>query len=158
MRNDEVLFCESQGRNIMSIPLKETIVEAIKQRYDCSLSLIGQKRIIYQGTTSENKTIKLCTPETKLYKEEHGWFDLTTKQVDELNRADIAIMAVRVEGGKVYFIEFKNLRRLMTKEITLDYSADAKWRFYIWENHIKLQGSDEKFYVSGEIVKATQAV
>jgi len=88
--------------------------------------LIGQKRIIYRGVTSENKTIKLCTPETKLYKEEHGWFDLTTKQVDELDQADISIMAIRVEGGKVYYVEFRKLRRLMTEEITLDYSNDAK--------------------------------
>jgi hypothetical protein len=157
MRSDQAFF-ENQGGNIMSVPLKEIVLEAIEQRYDCSLSLIGQKRIIYQGVTSENKTIKLCTPETKLYKEEHGWFDLTTKQVDELDQADISIMAIRVEGGKVYYIEFRNLRRLMTEEITLDYSNDAKWRFYIWENHIKLRGSDEKFYVSGEIVRTIQAV
>lgn len=125
MRSDEAFF-ENQGGNIMSVPLKEIVLEAIEQRYDCSLSLIGQKRIIYQGVTSENKTIKLCTPETKLYKEEHGWFDLTTKQVDELDQADISIMAIRVEGGKVYYVEFRNLRRLMTEEITLDYSNDAK--------------------------------
>jgi len=75
------------------------------------------------------------------------------KQVEILDRSDIAMMVVRVEGNKAYFVEFKNLRRLMTKDITLDYSNDEKWRFYIWEDYIKVRGNDEKFYVVGESVK-----
>lgn len=137
----------------MSIPEKETVVKMISERYDCELTIMKQKKIMYEGTTQSGKTVVVCTPETKLHNQEHGWFDLSTKQVEILDGADMAIMAVRIEGTKVYFVEFKNLRRLMTEDIILDYSKDEKWRFYIWEDHIKVRGNDEKFYVSGESVK-----
>ena len=137
----------------MSVPTREKVVATVQDRFNCTLSLIEQKRIMYRGKTSESKTITLCTPETKIHDKEHGWFDLTTKRVEILDEADIAIMAVRVENGKVYFIEFKNLRRLMTKDMIIEYGRDAKWRFYIWEDHIQLFGVKEKFYVSGEWIK-----
>ncbi|WP_026829434.1 hypothetical protein [Exiguobacterium artemiae] len=140
----------------MSIPEKETVVKMISERYDCVLTIMKQKKIMYEGTTRNDKSVILCTPESKLHNQEHGWFDLSTKQVEILDGADMAIMAVRIEGNKVYFVEFKNLRRLMTADMILDYSKDEKWRFYIWEDHIKVRGNDEKFYVSGEVVKSME--
>ncbi|WP_449402799.1 hypothetical protein [Exiguobacterium artemiae] len=140
----------------MSIPEKETVVKTISERYDCVLTIMKQKKIMYEGTTRNDKSVILCTPESKLHNQEHGWFDLSTKQVEILDGADMAIMAVRIEGNKVYFVEFKNLRRLMTEDMILDYSKDEKWRFYIWEDHIKVRGNDEKFYVSGEVVKTVE--
>lgn len=140
----------------MSTPEKETVVKMISERYDCALTIMKQKKIMYEGKTRNDKSVVLCTPETKLHNQEHGWFDLSTKQVEILDGADMAIMAVRIEGNKVYFVEFKNLRRLMTADMILDYSKDEKWRFYIWEDHIKVRGNDEKFYVSGEVVKSME--
>lgn len=140
----------------MSIPEKETVVKMISERYDCVLTIMKQKKIMYEGTTRNDKSVILCTPESKLHNQEHGWFDLSTKQVEILDGADMAIMAVRIEGNKVYFVEFKNLRRLMTADMILDYSKDEKWRFYIWEDHIKVRGNNEKFYVSGEVVKSME--
>ena len=140
----------------MSTPEKETVVKMISERYDCVLTIMKQKKIMYEGTTRNDKLVILCTPESKLHNQEHGWFDLSTKQVEILDGSDMAIMAVRIEGNKVYFVEFKNLRRLMTEDMILDYSKDEKWRFYIWEDHIKIRGNDEKFYVSGEIVKTVE--
>lgn len=137
----------------MSIPEKETVVKMISERYDCALTIIKHKKIMYKGTTQSGKSVVVCTPETKLHNQEHGWFDLSTKQVEILDEADMAIMAVRIEGDKVYFVEFKNLRRLMTEDVILDYSKDEKWRFYIWEDRIEVRGNKEKFYVSGEFVK-----
>ena len=142
----------------MSIPEKETVVKMISERYDCVLTIMKQKKIMYEGTTRNDKSVILCTPESKLHNQEHGWFDLSTKQVEILDGADMAIMAVRIEGNKVYFVEFKNLRRLMTADMILDYSKDEKWRFYIWEDHIKVRGNDEKFYVSGEVVTSVEQV
>lgn len=142
----------------MSIPEKETVVKMISERYDCVLTIMKQKKIMYEGTTRNDKSVILCTPESKLHNQEHGWFDLSTKQVEILDGADMAIMAVRIEGNKVYFVEFKNLRRLMKADMILDYSKDEKWRFYIWEDHIKVRGNNEKFYVSGEVVKSMELV
>lgn len=137
----------------MKILERDTIVKMMNDRYEYDLQIMPQKKIMYHGLTTSGKSVTLCTPETKIHNEEHGWFDLSMKQVEILDRSDIAMMVVRVEGNKAYFVEFKNLRRLMTKDITLDYSNDEKWRFYIWEDYIKVRGNDEKFYVVGESVK-----
>ena len=129
----------------MSIPEKETVVKMISERYDCVLTIMKQKKIMYEGTTRNNKSVILCTPESKLHNQEHGWFDLSTKQVEILDGSDMAIMAVRIEGNKVYFVEFKNLRRLMTEDMILDYSKDEKWRFYIGKIILRFEGMMRSF-------------
>lgn len=94
---------------------------------------------------------KGSSPESRLHPQGHGWFDLTTKQVDILDDAELAILAVRLEGNKIYYADFKQLRKLITSEMKLYYSNDEKWRFYIWENFIKVRGNDKKFEIEPEI-------
>jgi len=106
---------------------------------------------MYHGE-SNRKRLVLCTPESRLHPQGHGWFDLTTKQVDLLDDADIAILAVRLEGNKVYYVDFKQLRQLITPDMTLNYFEDRKWRFYIWENYIKVRGNDKKFDIEPEVL------
>lgn len=76
----------------------------------------------------------LWTPESTLHPQGHGRFDLTIKQVKLLDNTDIAILAVRLQEYRIYYIDFKQLRRLVTSEMKLKYSNDEKWRFYIWKN------------------------
>ncbi|WP_071461334.1 hypothetical protein [Bacillus massilinigeriensis] len=135
----------------MSIPDKNIVVSTVCKRYNCSLSNIIRKKIMYHGV-SNGKSIVLCTPESRLHPQGHGWFDLTTKQVDLLDDADIAILAVRLEGYKIYYVDFKQLRQLITPDMSLNYSEDEKWRFYIWENYIKVRGKDKKFDIEPEFV------
>ncbi|MEC1717217.1 hypothetical protein ABEV09_07270 [Schinkia azotoformans] len=135
----------------MSIPDKNIVVSTVCKRYNCSLSNIIRKKILYHGV-SNGKSIVLCTPESRLHPQGHGWFDLTTKQVDLLDDADIAILAVRLEGYKIYYVDFKQLRQLITPDMSLNYSEDEKWRFYIWENYIKVRGKDKKFDIEPEFV------
>jgi hypothetical protein len=139
------------GGSNMSFPNKNFVVSTVSERYNCSLSNIIRKKIIYYGE-SNGRRLVLCTPESRLHSQGHGWFDLTTKQVDLLDDADIAILAVRLEGNKIYYVDFKKLRQLITSEMTLNYSSDEKWRLYIWENYIKGRGNDNKFYIEPEIV------
>lgn len=82
----------------------------------------------------------------------HGWFDLTSKQVGLLDNSDITILAVRLEGNKIYYVNFKQLRQIITSEMTLNYSSYEKWRFYIWENYIKVRGNDSKFDIDPGIL------
>jgi hypothetical protein len=130
----------------MSIPEKNIVISSLSKRYNCSLSNIIRKKIMYEGV-SNGKRLVLCTPESRIHPQGHGWFDLTTKQVDILNDAELAILAVRLEGNKIYYVDFKKLRELITSEITLNYLSDVKWRFYIWENFIKVRGNDKKFEI-----------
>ncbi|UGB29960.1 hypothetical protein [Metabacillus sp. B2-18] len=133
----------------MSIPDKNIVVSTVCKRYNCSLSNIIRKKIMYHGV-SNGKSLVLCTPESRLHPQGHGWFDLTTKQVDLLDDADIAILAVRLEGYKIYYVNFKQLRQLITPDMSLNYSEDEKWRFYIWEKYIKVRGNDMKFDIEPE--------
>lgn len=135
----------------MLIPDKNIVVEAMNKKYKCVLSNVIRKKIMYEGV-SDGKKLMLCTPESKLHPKGHGWFDLTIKQVELLDNADIAILAVRLQGYGIYYIDFKQLRRLVTSEMKLKYSSDEKWRFYIWKNYIKVRGNDTRFDVEPEIV------
>ncbi|WHY66772.1 hypothetical protein [Neobacillus sp. SuZ13] len=82
-----------------------------------------------------------------------GWFDLTTKQVDLLDDADIAILAVRLQGNKIYYIDFKELRKLMTTDIMLKNPNEGEhWKLYVWEKYIKVQGHDKEFHIEPELV------
>lgn len=130
----------------MLIPDKNIVVEEISKRYKCSISNIARKKIMYHGV-SDGRKLVLCTPESKLHAQGHGWFDLTTKQVELLDDADIAILAVRLQGNRIYYIDFEQLRRLITSDMKLKYSSDEKWRLYIWEDYIKVRGNDAKFDV-----------
>jgi hypothetical protein len=85
----------------MSIPNLQIVLKTIRENYNCSLTTIKGKRIMFEGV-SNNKKLVLCTPSSKLHSQGKGWFDLTTKQVELLDNSDISILAVRLEGGKVY--------------------------------------------------------
>lgn len=135
----------------MPIPDMQIVVTTIFERYNFSLSSIVRKRIMYHGSR-DGKKLVLCTPESRLHPQGHGWFDLTTKQVDILDDSDIAILAVRLEGNKIYYVDFKQLRLLITSGMTLSYSKDKKWRFYIWDSYNKVRGNDNKFDVEPEIL------
>lgn len=135
----------------MLIPDMQLVIDKIAKKYNCSLFSIMRKRIMFHGV-SNGKKLVLCTPESKLHVKGHGWFDLTTKQVELLDDADIAILAVRLEGNKIYYVDFKELRKLISAAKTLNYSSDEKWRLYIWRNYITIRGNDTKFPVDPEII------
>jgi hypothetical protein len=137
------------GALVMSIPEKRIVVKNVSEKFNSTLSNIIRKKIMYHGE-SNGKKIVLCTPESRLHPHGHGWFDLTIKQVDLLDGADMSILAVRLEGNKIYYVDFKQLRQLFTLDMTLNYSEDEKWRFYIWEDYIKVRGNEKKFYVEPE--------
>ncbi|KUP22072.1 hypothetical protein [Paenibacillus sp. DMB5] len=105
---------------------------------------------MFHGQNNGERLV-LCSPQSKLHANGHGWFDLTKKQVELLDDADIAILAVRLEGGKVYYVDFKELRKLLSAVKTLKYSSDEKWRLYIWDKYITVRGNDSKFPVEPEL-------
>lgn len=140
------------GVLVMGIPGKQIVVETVGEKYNSKLSNIKRKQIMYEGV-SKGKRIVLCTPSSKLHVSGKGWFDLTTKQVDLLDDADIAILAVRLQGNKIYYIDFKDIRKLMTTEIMLKNPNEGEhWKLYVWENYIKVQGNEKEFHIEPELV------
>ncbi|WP_010502044.1 hypothetical protein [Paenibacillus elgii] len=99
----------------MSAPDKKIVLNKLRQKYGCSLSTITGKQIMYQGVSGE-KRIVVCTPYSKIHTIGKGWFDLTIKQVELLDDADISVLAVRLEDGNVYYVDFKELRKMITPD------------------------------------------
>lgn len=137
----------------LQIPDIQTVIDMVAKKYNCSLFSITRKKIMFHGV-SNGKRLVLCSPESKLHVKGHGWFDLTTKQVELLDKADVAILVVRLEGNKIYFVDFKELRNLISTAKTLNYSSDEKWRLYIWNNYITIRGNAAKLPVEPETLQS----
>jgi len=136
----------------MSNDVKQIVLNMVDERYNCTLSNIKGKQIMYHGVNN-GKRIVICTPFSKLHVRGHGWFDLTTKQVDLLDDSDIAVLAIRLQGNKIYYVDFKELKKLMLSDIILNNSREGEhWKLYVWENYINIRGSDEKFHVQPEVL------
>ncbi|WP_340003330.1 hypothetical protein MHH52_14580 [Paenibacillus sp. FSL K6-0276] len=92
------------------------------------------------------KRVVVCTPFSKIHPNGKGWFDLTIKQVELLDDADIAVLAVRLEGSKIYYVDFKELSRMMTQDQrVVNPNEGEHWKFHIWGNLIQVLGSPNKF-------------
>jgi hypothetical protein len=140
---------------VLTIPDKKILMEKLSKKLGCPLIPIKRKQIIYQGIRNGERVV-VCTPSSKIHVNGNGWFDLTTIQVELLDDADSSLLAVRLEGNRVYIINFKKLRKLMTSDITLNnYAVGEHWKLFVWENHIQVQGNDQKYLVNPKIIKAS---
>ncbi|UED72213.1 hypothetical protein [Brevibacillus sp. DP1.3A] len=136
----------------ISIPDKNHIIEKLSLKYNCKLTNITRKQILFEGRC-DGKRIVVCTPGSKIHLKGSGWFDLKVSQVELLDKAEISILAVRLEGGKVYYVDFKELRKRITPDLIVYTPAiGGHWKFFVWETHIEIQGSKNKFYVQPELV------
>jgi len=136
----------------MIVPDKNSIIETLSNKYNCRLTNITRKQIMFEGK-SNGKRIVVCTPSSKIHVKGSGWFDLNVSQVQILDDSDISILAVRLEGGKVYYVDFKELRKRITSDLVVyTPSIGEHWKFFVWERHIEIQGSKNKFYAQPELV------
>ncbi|EAO9488575.1 hypothetical protein AKL49_25165 [Salmonella enterica] len=136
----------------MSVPDKKVVIQTLSQKFKCHFKAIKRKQIMFEGINNGKKII-ICTPSSKIHAQGNGWFDLNTKQVAILDEAEFAVLAVRLEGKKIYYVDFKELKRLMTPEVICENYAEGKhWKLFVWETYIQIQGNDQKFNVQPQIV------
>ncbi|MCU6796823.1 hypothetical protein OB236_32330 [Paenibacillus sp. WQ 127069] len=136
----------------MTVPDKNHIIETLSNKHNCRLTNITRKQIMFEGKCNGQRIV-VCTPKSKIHEKGSGWFDLNMAQVEILDEANIAILAVRLEGSKVYYVDFKELRKLITPELIVFSKIIGKhWKFFVWETHIQIQGSKKKFDVQPELV------
>ena len=84
-----------------------------------------------------------------------GWFDLTIKQVELLDEAVIAVLAVRLDDGNIYIVDFKELRKMMTLDIQIVNPREGEhWKFYIWGNNIQVRGCLDKFQAVPKLMRS----
>lgn len=133
------------------IPNKYEVTETIEQKYQCRLRTIKGKRIMLEGYTKGQKIV-VCTPQSKIHPAGHGWFDLSKIQVELLDQAQIAILAVRLEGNKIFYIDFGDLRSYMSEKAMVNYSGVDKWNLYISNNYITIRGVDKRYSIQSKYI------
>jgi hypothetical protein len=147
-----MMWKKAYGGIKMSVPDMKIVVDMLTRKYGCSLSTISRKQIMFQGV-SNGRRIVVCTPSSKIHANGKGWFDLTIKQVELLEDAVISILAVRLEGNKIYYIDFKELRKFMQPNLMLTNANEGEhWKLFIWDSFIQVQGNANKFTVLPEQV------
>lgn len=112
-------------------------------KYMCKFNYIKGKKIMFEGE-KDGKRIVVCSPSTKIHPRGNGWFDLTTKQTEILDKADIASVIVRMEDGRIHSIDYKALRNLLNNNnMKTNTNEGDHWKLFVWQNHLEIQGSNE---------------
>ncbi|MBC7872744.1 MAG: hypothetical protein H7Y01_02040 [Ferruginibacter sp.] len=132
----------------VSIPSKETVVSAIEIYLKINLLPVSGKKVFYSGNQNKNKEIIVCTPQSKLHATGFGWIDITTKQAAMLENTDTGILAFRLEGNKVYYIHFKNLKKYLIEDALINNNREGDhWKLRIWPDNIQVIGNSARLQI-----------
>ena len=132
----------------MNILSKEFVISELQDYFKISLSKLPKYRVFFSGLLNHIEDISICTPESKLHKNGHGWIDITSKQVLLLKKAKHSILAFRLEGNKVYYVNFYDLEKYLTPESMFNNSREGNhWKLYIWSKHIEIRGNANSLLV-----------
>jgi hypothetical protein len=138
----------------MTIPDKNLIIKLLSDNFGCTFSPVRGKQIMYQGVIGRRRIV-VCTPSSRIHAKGHGWFDLTVKQVKLLDGADVGVLAVRLEGNKVYYVNFEELRKLMTPDnLHVNQREGEHWKFYVWDNYSEVRGNNQKLSINPKVISA----
>lgn len=129
----------------MNTPSKEEVLSKLQEYINVDLHKVPKRRLFYSSQMTNGKKIMICTPKSKLHVRGHGWTDLTTTQISILEEADYALVAFRMEGGNIYYVDFSKLRKFLTED-ALMYNSSRKnhWKLYLWPTHIQIRGNDRR--------------
>ncbi len=130
------------------IPSKEKVVSELEKYFDVNLLQLLRKRIFYEGKLKSGNGILVCTPQSKLYPAGHGWVDITTIQYEMLDKADVGILAIRLEGNSVYYVCFKDFKKYLSEKamVNNDHEGDH-WKMYLLTDRIKVLNNNNHFLV-----------
>lgn len=136
----------------MSIPSKEIVISKLQEFFTITLHKLPKYNVFYSGILKDNEEILICTPHSKLHINGHGWIDITSKQILLLKKAKHSILAFRLEGNKVYYVNFYDFEKNLTQESMLNNSREGNhWKLYIWPNHIEIRGNANKLTVKPNV-------
>ncbi|MEY2692730.1 MAG: hypothetical protein RIT03_1120 [Bacteroidota bacterium] len=137
----------------MNIPSKEFVISELQDYIKISLIKLPKYHVFYNGIYNKEDLL-ICTPESKLHINGHGWIDITYKQIDLLKKAKNSIIALRLEGNKVYYINSDELLSYFTPTSMHNNSREGNhWKLYIWPKHIEIRGNAKKLLVEPNKIK-----
>jgi len=123
------------------------VISNIENNYNVKLKKVPRKRVVFEGITINNKRILVITPESKIHVNNNAWIDLTSIQKQIFQQYEIGILAFRLKNGQIFYLNFKILESLLTKETLLINNHEGKhWKLHISPilAELKVQGSYEK--------------
>ncbi len=121
------------------IPSKEKVASALEKHFTLKLYPLSGKQIFFSGKMANGKEILVCTPKSKLYPAGHGWVDITTIQFEMLDKVFRGILAFRLEGNKVYYLCFQDLKKSLTDEAMVNNAREGDhWKLHLLPDHIKI--------------------
>jgi hypothetical protein len=127
----------------MSIPTTETVVLALQKHLGAYFSRVPGKQVLFVAQNGDNERIALITPQSKLHKKGHGWFDITRKQKTVLDDASSAILAFRLEGEKVYYVNYSEFESYLDeRSMVFNKREGEHWKLYLWPDFIKVRGNE----------------
>lgn len=127
----------------MPIQTKADVLRAIESRYKVSFTPVKGKRVFFDTSINGVKTIIVCSPHSTTHKSGQGWIDLTRIQIDLMDRYDAAILAFRLPRQQTYFIDFKQLRTLLTENcIFVNNREGEHWKLYVWPERIEVRQNE----------------
>jgi hypothetical protein len=86
-----------------------------------------------------------------MYPHDRGWVDITTVQVSMLDQSFYSILAMRLENGLVYYLDFKKLRPYLTEDLMVNNKREGDhWKLHIWTDYLKVVGSSLKVVIIQE--------
>ena len=137
----------------MNIPSKECVIEELQNHFGAVLLKYKNKQVFYSGKLKDNKEIIVFTPHSKLHINGHGWIDINEKQTSILEKTECSIMALRLEGDKVYYFKFHEFKPYLTKEAMTN---EDHWKIYIYSDYLQMRQTNKKFSIKandlGEIM------
>lgn len=133
----------------MGIPLKQKVISELENYLETHLYPVPRKKIFYKGVLGNGKEVLVCSPQSKLYPNGQGWIDLTIIQVSMLNEADHSILAFRVEGDRVYYLDFCDLKPYLIEEaVSYNEREGDHWKLYLWPNYIQIQRNSNHLLIN----------
>jgi len=132
----------------MSIIPKETIIKQLEDYFHVKLQQVKCKQIIYEGMLSNNMRMVVCTPKSKMYPRGFGWVDLTTVQLEAFDKYTYQILAIRMEGGSLYYLHVQTLTPYLTIESRKYNTREGNhWKLYLYPDHIRITGNKELYMI-----------
>jgi hypothetical protein len=65
-----------------------------------------------------------------------------------LKEADCAILAFRLEGDKVYYLNFSHLKLYLTEKAMINNDREGNhWKLYIWSDYIQVIQNTRHFQI-----------
>jgi hypothetical protein len=120
----------------------------LSTEYKVNFSPIRGKKVFFSASMSSGRTIIVCSPHSKAHKGGQGWIDLTKIQIDLLGGYDRALIAFRLPKQQTYFLDFQQLRPLLTQKCTFVNDREGvHWKLYIWDEKIEVRRNDTQLRI-----------